>query len=355
MGFYVRKSVRAGPFRFNLSGTGVGVSTGVPGFRVGTGPRGNYVSVGRNGFYYRSAISSGARPSPAPGSLPEQASVSPVLMEDVTGATAYTLEPTGPGDVVEQLNAAAQRRGIGWPVAVGAGLLGLFTLPWGLAVWLLAIPGCWWLFQRDAARRTVVLFYDVNDAHATWFASLVDGWTWLSGSQGLWRETQSGNVETIHQHKTNAGASSLVQRVQATASLTGPRQLATNVAVPTIVAGNSSIHFLPDRLLVREGKRYSDVAYAHLTVSGYQQRFIESPSGYPRDARQVGQTWQYVNVKGGPDRRHNNNPELPIMLYGGLDLRTANGLNWVLQISREDAGTNVAALLGSVPTSPAPR
>ncbi|CAL8974527.1 hypothetical protein PROP_01448 [Propionicimonas sp. T2.31MG-18] len=43
------------------------------------------------------------------------------------------------------------------------------------------------------------------------------------------------------------------------------------------------------------------------------------------------------------------------MLAGGLDLRTANGLNWVLQVSREDAGNNVAALLGSVPNSPVPQ
>jgi hypothetical protein len=39
VGFYVRKSVKAGPFRFNLSKSGIGVSAGVPGFRVGTGPR----------------------------------------------------------------------------------------------------------------------------------------------------------------------------------------------------------------------------------------------------------------------------------------------------------------------------
>ena len=36
-----------GPFRFNLSKSGLGVSAGVPGFRVGTGPRGNYVHMGR--------------------------------------------------------------------------------------------------------------------------------------------------------------------------------------------------------------------------------------------------------------------------------------------------------------------
>lgn len=60
MGFYVRKSLKAGPFRFNLSKSGVGVSAGVPGFRVGTGPRGNYVHVGRHGVYYRASLGSGS-------------------------------------------------------------------------------------------------------------------------------------------------------------------------------------------------------------------------------------------------------------------------------------------------------
>lgn len=37
MGLYLRKSVRVGPLRFNLSKGGVGVSAGIKGFRVGTG------------------------------------------------------------------------------------------------------------------------------------------------------------------------------------------------------------------------------------------------------------------------------------------------------------------------------
>lgn len=43
MGFYFRKSVRLGPLRFNLSKSGIGTSVGVKGFRLGAGPRGNYV------------------------------------------------------------------------------------------------------------------------------------------------------------------------------------------------------------------------------------------------------------------------------------------------------------------------
>ena len=37
MGFYIRKSISAGPFRFNLSGSGLGMSVGVKGLRIGSG------------------------------------------------------------------------------------------------------------------------------------------------------------------------------------------------------------------------------------------------------------------------------------------------------------------------------
>lgn len=115
-------------------------------------------------------------------------------------------------------------------------------------------------------------------------------------------------------HKTNADASNLVSRVLLTAGVAGPKHLSTNVVVPSLVAGKSSLHLLPDRVLLRDGKVYSDVSYAHLRSRGHPQRFIESPGALPRDSQQVGQTWQYVNVKGGPDRRYANNPVLPIML-----------------------------------------
>ena len=57
MGFYVKKSIRVGPMRFNLSKSGVGASIGIKGLRIGTGPRGNYIHIGAGGVYYRASLS----------------------------------------------------------------------------------------------------------------------------------------------------------------------------------------------------------------------------------------------------------------------------------------------------------
>jgi hypothetical protein len=364
VGFYIRKYVQAGPFRLNLSKSGLGVSVGVPGFRVGSGPRGNYVHMGRYGLYYRTAYygkpllggSPGHRadPRPAQPHLPDLPAYNPsdVVMHDVTGATAVSLVPTVGDDVVKQLNAAATLTRWGWPVTIAGCLLGLVALPlsWiiSLVIWVSVAPLCWWLLLRDQTRSTVVAFYDVNDAPATWFDSLVQSWGRLMGAQKLSRVVGTGHVETVRQWKRNAGADDLATLVQAVATTASPKHLSTNIAVPSIAAGNSSLHFLPDRVLVREGKRYSDVAYRHLQVRHWQTRFIEAGL-LPTDAQMVDQTWLHPNVRGGPDRRFANNRPLPVMQYGRLELSSPEGLYWQLQVSRVGAASAIASVLSSSP------
>src|SRR2546429_593867 len=71
MGWFLRKSFRFGPLRFNLSKSGVGVSAGVKGARVGVDSRGKpYVAGGRGGFYFRKSLS-GVEPAPSSEQLPE--------------------------------------------------------------------------------------------------------------------------------------------------------------------------------------------------------------------------------------------------------------------------------------------
>lgn len=58
MGFIYRKSIKAGPFRINLSKSGVGLSTGVPGFRVtqsSSGHRYTTFNVPGSGMSYRTS------------------------------------------------------------------------------------------------------------------------------------------------------------------------------------------------------------------------------------------------------------------------------------------------------------
>jgi hypothetical protein len=273
-------------------------------------------------------------------------------MEDISGATAVELVPTGAGDLVDQLNQAARRV----PLAIVAlvAILILAAIVQGVAAIILLALGASavaWLGLRDKAQRTVVTFYAVEDEHAQWLTDLVVAFEALASAKKLWRVTAAGSVHTTYQYKVNSGASRIVKRLDAGVSLVGPKQLATNIAVPSLICGRRALHFLPDRLLVRDGRRFSDVSYAALDVTSSAGRFIED-GRVPRDGQQVDTTWRFVNVKGGPDRRYNNNRKLPVMLYGNVELSSQGGLHWLLQCSRAPVAETAAGAINRAPSSP---
>ena len=121
MGFYLRKSFRAGPIRFNLSKSGIGASLGVTGARVGVSSEGRaYVHGGRGGLYYRKSLGGGGR---AGGGQP--AAAGPIELTEDTGVTYGALPEQ---EQVPDAIAAPVRRApptYGWLAlgAVAAGLL----------------------------------------------------------------------------------------------------------------------------------------------------------------------------------------------------------------------------------------
>ena len=121
MGFYLKKSFRAGPIRFNLSKSGIGASVGVTGARIGLSSAGRaYVHGGRHGLYYRKSLGGGGRARAAP---PDGGG--PVELTEDTGVTYGALQEQ---EQAPDAIAAPVRRSpptYGWPAlgAVAGGLL----------------------------------------------------------------------------------------------------------------------------------------------------------------------------------------------------------------------------------------
>jgi hypothetical protein len=118
MPLYIRKTVSAGPFRFNLSKSGIGLSVGVKGLRVGTGPRGHYVHAGRGGLYYRGSLggSHGARtsvraPPAAPRPAPGYAEQGRVTMVEVQSGDVAAMRDDTVADLVDDLIPACSNCG----------------------------------------------------------------------------------------------------------------------------------------------------------------------------------------------------------------------------------------------------
>jgi hypothetical protein len=354
MAFYLRKSIRVGPLRVNLSPSGMGVSTAVPGLRFGAGPRGSYVRMGQGHVTYRStgrtpgAISQRQNepvPTPGPAPFPLQQSPGDVVLSDVTGADTLALLPAAPSELVTQLDAATKTHRL-WPWALAGTTVALFALPWLL---IIGIPLTVYLWWRDTIRRTVVAFYEVHGPAHQSYQRLVDSMAAAGECTRAWHIVASGDVTTTYQYKVNAGASALVSRVSLGRTLAGPAHLSTNIAVPTFRSGHRSVYLLPDRMLVKDHNNYADVPYDQLHVGAHEQRFIESDT-VPSDATVVGHTWKYVNKKGGPDRRFKDNPQLPIVLYGRLSLQSPSGFNAIWDFSRSASASGLAMAMSGMRT-----
>ena len=359
MGFYIRKSIKVGPVRFNLSKSGIGISGGIKGFRIGTGPKGNYVHIGRGGIYYRKTFSAGdiASSRSSVHESNENYSVDAIVMQDITSEDVSHMTDSSSAELLHEINEKKQIPRIGPWVLCGSILLMLiifsalkafydntnggnnsilflvFSMFYIISV-LGLIVAVFFAFRRDAINKTVVLFYDFDPVLEESYACLHSSALQLANCSNCWHVFASGGVTD---RKYHAGASQLVNRKNTSITAVSPPFLQSNIETVAICVGQRILYFFPDRLLVYDASgRVGAIAYEHLKVSVAQKQFIESVA--PRDNQIIGQTWQYVNKNGTPDRRFANNPQLSICLYDEISFQSESGLNELIQISQSGIG-----------------
>jgi len=185
----------------------------------------------------------------------------------------------------------------------------------------------------DGYKRTSVVFYDLEGEANDIYLAMVGAFENLAACNGKWHVAAGGTVRDLDTWKRNAGASHLVKKSRTSLSFKLPSILKSNVTPPSMDVGKQTLFFLPDMILMAEGRRFGTVGYDDLTITHQHSRFIED-GVVPSDARVVDKTWRYVNKKGGPDRRFKDNPEIPICLYETMHLSNSSGLNELLEFSR---------------------
>ena len=147
MGFYLRKSFRAGPIRFNLSKSGIGASAGVTGARLGMSSTGRaYVHGGRGGLYYRKSLGGGSRDGNAIATghtYVLEAGVrgrGPAIeLTEETGVTYGTPEKPEEGERTETLARPGSAAGAGTALGVVGVLLLAAIL--GVVPWWVVLAG----------------------------------------------------------------------------------------------------------------------------------------------------------------------------------------------------------------------
>ena len=337
MGWGYRRSVPLGPFRVNLSTRGLGLSAGIPGIRVGSGPRGSYIHVGGGGLHYRARLgsprTSRPRAQPAIHSLP----ITGIPVEIESADVSQLVDTSSDALLKEIAEKHAKIRFaavIGWSTVLLVPILSAALKPWTAALaTALLIVGYIQLRRLDASRKTVTLDYGFDPAQAQGWSTFEQSFLALTSSRVVWHlASRAQNLDL----KRSAGASQSVSRQCIGLARYLPRFFKCNVIPAVMPAGKQQLYFFPDRILVFHGSRVGAVPYSDLQVAASTSKFVEE-GAVPTDSVVVGQTWKYINKSGGPDRRFKDNRQIPVVEYGHLRLTSASGLQEEFQTSRRDA------------------
>ena len=353
MGFYIRKSINVGPFRFNLSKSGVGISTGIKGFRVGTGPRGNYIHMGRGGFYYRKTFSnpSDSNREPSASRQHEKFQDIPDLgqepLNEIESSNIMQLVDSSSAELVAEMNKKRQMFNL-WPyVAVLGTVLTFFSyvifeIPnLSMAIAIFTVVFTMFIYIKDKLKKTTVLLYEFEPEIESLYKKLHEVFKQLSSSSRIWHIEAEG---IVRDHKRNAGATSVIKRTAISLGTGNPPNVKTNISVPYIPVGKQTLYFFPDMMIVFEPHGVGAVSYSNLNIIVENTKFIEEEN-VPADTKIVDTTWKYVNKKGGPDKRFKDNRELPVVLYEDINLTSATGLNERIEISKTGYGEKLSEII----------
>lgn len=345
MGFYFRKSIKVGALRFNFSKSGIGLSTGIKGFRIGTGPKGNYIHAGTNGFYYRKTFGNTNRIEDKHRNTNENLNQQPVdsveyNFNDIESGNVQFMTDSSFDEIIQEINDKATKI----PIFLVFLILNVLALFWNQnAIWIFAITIPLGIVI-DKRRKTTYLVYDIEKEKEEKLQKFYDTFSEIINADKKWHISSEAGLSGDYEKKINSGASSIVKRQSTTMSYGLPKLIVANLEVPVIGVGKQKLFFLPERILIQDGKQFGTINYNDLKIKAGNTQFIESES-VPNDSEIVGKTWKYVNKKGGPDKRFKDNREYPIMIYTQLHFTSESGLNELVMISKPNIGSELIEAL----------
>lgn len=330
MGMRYRKSINlGGGFRVNLSKSGVGYSWGTKGYRItkkaGGGVRKTY-SIPGTGISWvddsetkkrNKRVNTGRYQQPM---ITEQQNV----LYQASEADVKHLVTDNSQDFIAAIKKYSSiRTGLIWGSVIS--LLLTPGTPFFIIFFMAAIGGLIYL----SASKKINVEYEFDDYGMRRIQMMDQAMSALINNSGTW---QVNTIQANSSTKTNAGAARSVEKKPVKFLKKKPFFLKTDAICYYIKLLKDDVYILPDRLIVKGKKGWGVVEYSEMHIDVGNVIFIEN-GVTPKDAEIVGHTWQYVNKNGSPDKRYNNNRQLPKCNYGTLVFKSETGLNVIIYIS----------------------
>jgi hypothetical protein len=372
MGFRFQRRVKLFPgVRLNFSGSGISTTIGVRGASVTLGPRGTYANVGLpgTGLSYRTRLDRPPRPSAPqrtptipliPASPLPGVSTKPTSTEIRSGPVSTMTSP-GLDEFKKLINEASARRAeLEFDIPATRRELSQHQKKLRRANWFIVR-----LFTRRKVRRLIPdIAADERRLHENQkdlagcsievdFAfdqQTKDAYDALAGSfeqlgmcARIWDITSSAAVNRVAERTT---ASTAVERSSVTARLGSSKLIESEKRALRLGNANGEDIYIYPGFIMMPGVTddFALIDIRELEVTAGAQRFVEAES-VPSDSQVVDHTWKKANKDGTRDRRFAGNYQIPVVLYGRLELRSHTGLHEVYQFSNVDRLVSFAKCL----------
>lgn len=327
MGLRYRKSINlGGGFRINLSKSGIGYSWGVKGYRVtktAKGTKRTTASIPGTGISYVHESSKNNK-SQSENRYPKSIDNNHYDTQNIINNVATAMVSEGLEDMLASASKTLKINKvstIGLLISIICGFI--FPAMFLFTAIFLALK----IYVKT--KGTIDLDYSIDEDQKSIVDERMKPMIKITQCTKVWRIMQTSKVID---KKYTSGASNTVNRTDCQTSTKAPFPFKANIQVASFRAGNETLIFMPDKLFIMQGSKIGALNYSDISSNKYTTRFVES-GNVPRDAQIVDKTWRYVNKSGGPDRRFKDNRELPICLYGKLELHSRSGLNTVIMYS----------------------
>lgn len=325
MGWRYRKSINlGGGFRINLSKSGIGYSWGFPGYRhtySANGTQRKTYSIPGTGISY--VEGSGKRNNNPTNENVRYDDNTKLITGDVKYYKNQNISSMGKDDeLLKQIN---KLRTI--DILANVCLFSIVLIPIGIILKILI-----------SQKWKIDLTYEMDDINTKKFESLNNFLIELSKNKRLW---QIGSSVHVYNTKYNAGAGNNVTRHPISICRKMPWYISKNIDVYCLNLTDEKIYFTPDRMLIF--KKFGGIgvrSYNDMVANFSWTNFVETEF-VPRDSEIVRYTWTYVNKSGGPDKRFNNNRQIPVCKYGEIQLQTEDGINIMLNSSNHQLTSTI--------------
>jgi hypothetical protein len=199
------------------------------------------------------------------------------------------------------------------------------------------------LYGTQKAKTSIRLSYKgkLDKAASTRFSEVRKALEALASSGKIWRLPDSAKLP-----KTVEVAPS-PEREPARVGLLSTPGIRADMPIWGIAAGDESIFFFPEGALIYIYDRYDPLPYKSLEVAFSSGCFFEE-GDLPDDATVVERTWRFSREDGSPDPRYKkDNVEIPVVLYGLLEISTPSLPKVRLEVSDRLAAARFARTFGA--------